>query len=108
MHLKLVIIFLISLIFTFNLNTSFSTNKKTGKVEFGENNISFMIEIADTNKKRRKGLMYKKSLGDNEGMLFIFPSESFISMWMKNTFISLDIIFRSKNYQIVDIIMFNK
>ena len=37
-------------------------------------------------------------------MLFIFPNEARISMWMKNTLISLDIIFISKNKKIVDII----
>ena len=47
--------------------------------------------------------MYRKNLLDNEGMLFIFPSENIIQLWMKNTYIPLDIIFISKNKVVVDI-----
>ena len=48
--------------------------------------------------------MFRKSLNLNRGMLFIFTNESKVNMWMKNTLISLDIIFISKDYKIVDII----
>ena len=72
-----------------------------------KNNIKdvyFNVEIARKKIDREKGLMFRKNLNLDKGMLFIFPNESKVSMWMKNTLISLDIIFISKNYKIVDII----
>ena len=66
--------------------------------------IFFNVEIARKKIDRDKGLMFRKNLNLDKGMLFIFPNESKVSMWMKSTLISLDIIFISKNYKIVDII----
>ena len=66
-------------------------------------NITLNVEVAKTIQERRTGLMYRKNLLDNEGMLFIFPSENIIQLWMKNTYIPLDIIFISKNKVVVDI-----
>jgi hypothetical protein len=53
----------------------------------------FSVEMATTDEEREKGLMYRKELPDGKGMLFDFSPEQQISMWMKNTFISLDMIF---------------
>lgn len=70
-----------------------------------ENKIAqFEVEIADNPKERAEGLMFREELGDNQGMLFIFPQESNHSFWMKNTYISLDIIFADKDKKIVGII----
>ena len=53
----------------------------------------FSVEMATTDKERETGLMYRKELPDGKGMLFDFSPEQQISMWMKNTYISLDMIF---------------
>ncbi len=53
----------------------------------------FSVEMAKTDEERAKGLMYRKELPDGQGMLFDFTPEQTISMWMKNTYISLDMIF---------------
>jgi uncharacterized membrane protein (UPF0127 family) len=53
----------------------------------------FSVEMATTDKERETGLMYRKELADGRGMLFDFTPEQQVSMWMKNTFISLDMIF---------------
>jgi len=53
----------------------------------------FSVEMAVTDEERAKGLMYRKELPDGRGMLFDFTPEQTISMWMKNTYISLDMIF---------------
>ena len=66
--------------------------------------VYFNVEIARKKIDRDKGLMFRKNLNLDKGMLFIFPNESKVSMWMKNTLVPLDIIFISKNYKIVDII----
>lgn len=53
----------------------------------------FSVEMAKTDEERATGLMYRKELPDGRGMLFDFAPEQTISMWMKNTYISLDMIF---------------
>jgi len=59
--------------------------------------------IADTPAKRTQGLMHVTDLHDNEGMLFIFNPPRRVSMWMKNTVISLDIVFIKPNGTIAHI-----
>src|SRR5271154_1789624 len=53
----------------------------------------FSVEIATTEQEKETGLMYRKELADGKGMLFDFSPEQEVSMWMKNTYISLDMIF---------------
>lgn len=53
----------------------------------------FSVEMATTEQEKETGLMYRKQLADGKGMLFDFSPEQEVSMWMKNTYISLDMIF---------------
>jgi uncharacterized protein len=53
----------------------------------------FAVEMATTDEEKERGLMFRKELADGKGMLFDFTPEQEVSMWMKNTFISLDMIF---------------
>lgn len=53
----------------------------------------FSVEMATTDKEKETGLMYRKELADGKGMLFDFSPEQQVSMWMKNTYIPLDMIF---------------
>ena len=53
----------------------------------------FSVEMATTEEEKSTGLMYRKELADGKGMLFDFSPEQQVSMWMKNTYISLDMIF---------------
>jgi uncharacterized membrane protein (UPF0127 family) len=53
----------------------------------------FSVEMATTEQEKETGLMYRKELADGKGMLFDFSPEQQVSMWMKNTFIPLDMIF---------------
>ncbi len=53
----------------------------------------FKIEIADNDKSRAKGLMFRQKLAPNEGMLFDFFEEKQVSFWMRDTFIPLDMLF---------------
>lgn len=55
------------------------------------------VEVADEEGERNTGLMFRQSLGDDEGMIFLYTHEEDISMWMKNTYISLDMIFVRSN-----------
>ncbi len=51
------------------------------------------VEVARTDKQRETGLMYRKQLPERQGMLFDFAVDQPVYMWMKNTFIPLDMLF---------------
>jgi Uncharacterized conserved protein len=53
----------------------------------------FAVEIADNDAERAKGLMFRKSLPEGQGMLFDFGHEQDVAMWMENTYIPLDMLF---------------
>lgn len=55
--------------------------------------IKFTVELAETDEQQHKGLMFRESLPEQHGMIFDFGSPRHIDMWMKNTLISLDMIF---------------
>ena len=61
------------------------------------------IEIANSPYERETGLMYRTSMEKNQGMLFIFDKESILTFYMKNTYMSLDLIFISEKKEIISI-----
>lgn len=67
------------------------------------NGATIQAEIADTTEKRAKGLMYRDSLAKDRGMLFTFAEPQLWTFWMKNTRISLDIIWMDSKKRIVHI-----
>ena len=91
------------LIFNFFVISFYSFSNEKIEISIYNKNITFNVEVAKTIEERRTGLMYRKKLLNNEGMLFIFPREKIIQLWMKNTYIPLDVIFISENKVIVDI-----
>lgn len=62
-----------------------------------------IVEVADTVEKRREGLSGRKSLGVNNGMLFILGKPDFYGIWMKNMNFPIDVIWIDENLRIVDI-----
>lgn len=63
----------------------------TAQVTVGDTTLD--LEVARTPQQRRLGLMYRRSLAENRGMLFLFDSPRVVRFWMKNTLIPLDMIF---------------
>lgn len=63
----------------------------------------FKVEIADDTQEQALGLMYRDSMPDDQGMLFIFPNEAPRSFWMKNTRIPLDIMYFDKELRMVSL-----
>jgi uncharacterized membrane protein (UPF0127 family) len=62
----------------------------------------FTVEIADTIEKQAIGLMFRKNVPDDFGMLFIYDVEDYHGYWMKNCLVHLDIIYLNKEKQVVD------
>ncbi len=69
----------------------------------GKKKAAIEIEVADTAGKRVRGLMDRPSLPENGGMLFIFDHPEVLAFWMKNTGISLDIIYADRNKRVISI-----
>jgi uncharacterized membrane protein (UPF0127 family) len=65
---------------------------------------SYQLEVADEPDEQSKGLMFRKSLAPLSGMIFIYKNDEIQSFWMKNTFISLDMIFVDGNKRVVGIL----
>jgi uncharacterized membrane protein (UPF0127 family) len=81
---------------------------KQGELEFRKKDNKSVIskidiEVADDEAKSQQGLMFRKSMDENRGMIFIFKQPAVHSFWMKNTLISLDIIFLDENKKIIKI-----
>ncbi len=75
----------------------------TRRVTFLPANALLRAEVADTEPAREKGLMYRTSLGENEGMIFYFDQPGYHAFYMYNTLIPLSVIFLNERLQIVDI-----
>jgi len=95
---KKIIIILIFLVFLTSC-----AKYETIFIDNGTEKIKIKAEVADTQEKIERGLMFRKHLGENKGMFFAFDSEGTYAFWMKNTLIPLDIIFISSDFKILEI-----
>ena len=98
MNKKLIFILLI-LILLLGAIFFIKRNKKQNQVCFKNN--CFEVELAKTTGEQRRGLMFRKFLDKNRGMLFIFNGEGDYPFWMKNTLVPLDIIWINENKEVV-------
>ncbi|NTX04207.1 MULTISPECIES: DUF192 domain-containing protein [Myxococcus] len=62
------------------------------------------VEVAATPDSRQRGLMWRTELAEGKGMLFLFPSQEMQGFWMRNTLISLDIIFITSDLHIAGVV----
>lgn len=80
--------------------------RKDGELSFlipGSSPLKIDIEIAENDQSRMQGLMYRKHMEETQGMLFIFDYEGPQTFWMKNTEITLDMIFINRALEVVSI-----
>ena len=114
--IQIVILLVVVALLGFFIINNFITNEpkveyytftKEGELTFtdslGTLKAKIDLEIADNDYERQLGLMNRKEMKKNEGMLFIFPMQGNQSFWMRNTLISLDMIFINDQKQIVTI-----
>ena len=79
---------------------------KTAVITCGD--IELEVEIADKRPDRDKGLMYRETLKDNSGMLFVYPKQVLCKLWMKNTYIPLSAAFIDNDGMITQIVYMKK
>jgi hypothetical protein len=78
-------------------------NHATLKLQTKNGPVLLNVEVADTDPKREQGLMFRRAVPEREGMLFLFDEEREITMWMKNTYVPLDMVFIGSDWRIVHI-----
>lgn|GEM_PF-3565840 len=72
-------------------------------VKFAPSDALFELEVADSPEERTKGLMFRESMEERHGMIFLFDDEKLRYFWMKNTLIALDMIFIDKHWRIIKV-----
>lgn len=104
-----VVLCLFSLVVVWTLSACAEPSKlPTVKASFvapnGATSPRYTLEVCSTEGQRALGLMYRRSLAEGAGMIFVFPGERVNSFWMKNTYIALDMVFLNKDMAIVGIL----
>ena len=70
----------------------------------GTTRATVAIEVANTTEQRERGLMFRKHLDDDAGMIFVFPDAAPRNFWMHNTDIPLDMIFADSSFRVTGIV----
>ena len=101
LRLKSLAVILLSFVALSSAGENTVVKFKSKVAQLGKKTIT--VEIAETEKQLEHGLMFRKKLSTDTGMLFIFPDEQPRSFWMKNTLIDLSIGYFNKQKKLIDI-----
>lgn len=72
-------------------------------IESGGKSHAFHVEVMRTDEQRARGLMFRRYLAADRGMLFDFKTEQNVAMWMKNTYLPLDMIFIARDGRVISV-----
>jgi hypothetical protein len=75
---------------------------RRAEVRFPDDRL-FVAEIADTPARIERGYMFRREVGEDEGMIFVFPGPGFHSFWMKNTLVPLDMIWMDDAFAVIHV-----
>ncbi|RYZ87874.1 MAG: DUF192 domain-containing protein [Proteobacteria bacterium] len=95
--------FLAVSLIAFAFSTSKAENIKFDKAKIVLSGKTISVEMSVTDAEHERGLMFRKQLPENEGMLFVFKTEEIRAFWMKNTIIDLSIGYFDKDRTLIDI-----
>lgn len=80
-------------ILTAAFDPAFAMRRETLKLLTAQGEKVINVEITESNEEKARGLMFRTKLSDQEGMLFFYDRPQEITMWMRNTYIPLDMVF---------------
>jgi uncharacterized membrane protein (UPF0127 family) len=83
---------------------SIPKESRPGKVQLSVGQAALWVEVAEDEAARSQGLMFRRQMPEDEGMLFVFEYPQQLSFWMKNTYLSLDIAFVAQDGSILNIL----
>ena len=95
--------FLIATLFVIGVIGSSCRNEKLPVIDLGVGDITIQAEVARTPLERERGLMFRRTLGEKEGMLFVYDTDQRLTFWMRNTYVPLSIAFISSEGEITQI-----
>lgn len=98
LHLKWLFVLI-----SFLCASGFASEFSKKKIQIGKKSLEVEVEIADTDQLQAQGLMFRKKMDADSGMLFVFDDEQTRSFWMKNTLIDLSIGYFNKDKKLIDI-----
>lgn len=99
--------FLIGVVLAFGMSPATGAAKKATEplsIETAKATHAFQIELAVTPDEQRTGLMYRREMAKDAGMLFLYDNGSRITMWMANTYMPLDMLFIGPDGRITHIV----
>jgi uncharacterized membrane protein (UPF0127 family) len=96
------VIRIILLGFIFFLSNGISAAEVLEKIRVSIDGKELLVEVADTDASRSRGLMHRKSMPKDQGMLFVFEKPQVLTFWMKNTLIPLSIGFFDKDFKLIN------
>ncbi|MEY4731030.1 MAG: hypothetical protein RL020_2188 [Pseudomonadota bacterium] len=101
--MKIQLIIRFTLICLFFLITTEAAHARDNRISLHINGHTIRAEVARTQEERSKGLMNRRHMGKNDGMLFVFEQPQTVSMWMKNTLLPLSVAFIDDQGRIINI-----